>query len=353
MKIHLFATENLYTFEFLKFLERNFDITSSLFVFRGNIGLSFNYPDAIKDRIIVSKSNFSFLKNVMPLIRKSEKFYFHQLPYGPSLLLWNLHQRLLAKSVWIIWGGDVYIHARRKDSAKRTFFELLRRRLIKYIPVVASFIPGDFEIVKEIYGSKARYFPSAYPIPLDFMSIDLQPRQSETPGSINILLGNSGNEINNHADALEMLSFLKDSDIKIYCPLPYGGEKEYINSVVAKGSEIFGDRFRPLLNFLDKKDYLCLLSEMDIAVMNHNRQQGLGNILPLMYFGKKVYLRTETTSYSFLKDLGCHVFDIETIREDRSSFLKIDQDTLIKNRDIITSLLSEKRYISLWTKLLS
>jgi hypothetical protein len=168
-----------------------------------------------------------------------------------------------------------------------------------------------------------------------------------------ILIGNSGNEVNNHAEILEMLNFLKDSNVRIICPLSYGGNNEYTNSVLTAGQKIFGDKFEPLMSFLGTDDYLSLLSGTDIAVMNHGRQQGLGNILPLMYFGKKVYLRSETTTYKFLKDLGCVIFDIESVRSQENSFLTIDCSELIKNRKIVADLLSEERYKSLWTLILA
>jgi dTDP-N-acetylfucosamine:lipid II N-acetylfucosaminyltransferase len=107
------------------------------------------------------------------------------------------------------------------------------------------------------------------------------------------------------------------------------------------------------MTLLGTDDYLSLLSGIDIAVMNHRRQQGLGNILPIMYFGKKVYLRSEITTYKFLKDLGCAIFDIESIKSSENSFLVADSTELNKNRKIITDLLSEERYKSLWTLILA
>ena len=353
MKVHLFASENHYVQAYLKFLEKNFDISSSIFVFRSCKRLNFEYSDTIKERIIIAKSNLEFLRKVIPLIRRSEKFYFHQLPYGPSLILWNLFSGLLSKSTWIIWGGDVYIHTQGRETIKKAFYEILRKRMIRRIPIVASFIPGDFEIVRTIYNSKARYLQSAYPIPVDFMKIDPGENPHDDFKGTTILIGNSGNEVNNHLEILDILRFLKDSDVRIICPLSYGGNKEYVKSVVAEGKMIFGDKFKPLMSFLGTDDYIMLLSGTDIAVMNHERQQGLGNTLPLLYFGKKVYLRKEATTYLFLKELGCAIFDIESLKFSNETFLGINREELMKNREIITNLLSEERYISLWKLILA
>jgi dTDP-N-acetylfucosamine:lipid II N-acetylfucosaminyltransferase len=352
MKVHLFASENLYTYAFIRFLEKNFDISSSLFVFRRSLGFSFDYPASVKDKIIFAESNAAFLRNVIPLLKRSEKFFFHQLPYGPSLFLWFLYRRLLRKSTWIIWGGDVYIHKQGKDSIKAAVYENLRRKIIPVIPVVASFIPGDFEVVRKVYKSDARYLPSAYPIPVDFMDKNVKPPEDPAQAVRLVLVGNSGSESNNHIDALDQLAFLKHLDLKLVCPLSYSGNADYINSVIKRGREIFGDKFEPLMSMLGTDEYLDLLSGIDIAVMNHERQQGLGNILPLMYFGKKVFMRSSTTTYSFLKELGCAVFDIESVKDHEGEFLQTNSAELLKNRDIISTLLSEKRYVSLWTTIL-
>ncbi|MGD0583681.1 MAG: TDP-N-acetylfucosamine:lipid II N-acetylfucosaminyltransferase [Bacteroidales bacterium] len=353
MKVHLFASENLYTFAYLRFLEKNFDISSFVFVIRRKIGLSFDYPVAVKERIIFARSNLAFMKKVIPLLKRSEKFFFHQLPYGPSLFLWNLYPGLLSKATWIIWGGDVYIHREGKENIRKTVYEYLRRRIIRRIPLIASFIPGDFEIVRKVYYSKAAYLQSAYPIPVDFMARELKDETDTDKKVTRVLVGNSGNESNNHIEIFKFLDFLKKAEVKMICPLSYSGNNEYINLVAAEGRKIFAEKFEPLMTILNTDDYLDLLAGIDIAVMNHERQQGLGNILPLMYFGKKVYLRSETTTYRFFKDLGCVIFDIESVKSQENSFLTINSSELNKNRKIVSDLLSEERYISLWTLILA
>jgi hypothetical protein len=185
------------------------------------------------------------------------------------------------------------------------------------------------------------------------MKIDLGNNPRDDFKGTTILIGNTGNEVNNHLEIIKILRFLKDSEVRIFCPLSYGGDKVYVNSVVAEGKMIFGDKFKPLMSFLGTDDYLTLLSGTDIAVMNHERQQGLGNTLPLLYFGKKVYLRKETTTYLFLKELGCAIFDIESLKCNNETFLCINREELKKNREIITNLLSEERYISLWKLILA
>jgi dTDP-N-acetylfucosamine:lipid II N-acetylfucosaminyltransferase len=350
---HLFVSENLYTFSYLKFLEKNFDISSCLFIFRGKSPKNFDYPIRLKERIIKVDGNLGFIFTIIPLLRKCDRIILHQLPYGPSLFVWNLLPRILARTTWIIWGGDVYIYRIKQESLLKYAYEFLRKRIIVRIPLVASFIPGDFEIVRQVYNSKADHLQSMYPLPVDFLNFPVSDENKSLGGIMNILVGNSGDESNRHIETLHSLEFLKNSNVRVFCPLSYSGNPDYINSVIKTGYEIFGDKFIPLTEIMEPVQYLRLLCDVDIAVMNHNRQQGLGNILPLLYFGKKVFLRNDTTTSEYLRNIGCSFYDIQSIGSDQSSFLRLEKESLVKNTMIIRELLSEKNCVNLWIPILN
>lgn len=350
---HLFVSENLYTFSYLEFLGKNFDISPCLFIFRGKTQKKFAYPDKLKNRIIRADGNLRFIFSIIPILRKCESIILHQLPYGPSLFVWNLLPRILARTTWIIWGGDVYIFRIKQESFLKYIYEFLRKRIIVRIPRIASFIPGDFEIVRQVYNSKADHFQSMYPLPVDFLNFPVSDENKSLDGITNILVGNSGDESNRHMEILLSLEFLKNTDIRIFCPLSYSGNPGYKSSVIKTGCEIFGDKFKPLTEIMEPEQYLRLLSGVDIAVMNHNRQQGLGNILPLLYFGKKVFLRNDTTTSEYLRNIGCSFYDIRSIGTDQASFLKLEKEILAKNTRIIGEQLSEKNCVNLWMPILN
>lgn len=350
---HLFVSENLYTFSYLSFLERNFDISSNVFIFRGKTLNNFNYSINLKERIIYAGSTLKFIFTVLPFLRKYDRIILHQLPYGPSLFIWNFLPRSLARTTWVIWGGDVYIYRQKGEGYLKKVYESLRKKIIVRIPRIASFIPGDFEVVKQVYNTDAEYFQSMYPLPVDFLNFPVPDINKPLGGITKIMVGNSGDESNRHIETLRSLGFLKNSDIKIFCPLSYSGNSDYINSVILTGTDIFGNKFTPLTDIMEPSQYLMFLSDINIAVMNHNRQQGLGNILPLLYFGKKVYLSTGTTSSEYLRSIGCSFYDNDSLVSDPSSFLSCDRNSLEKNSKIIGALLSEKNCISLWIPILN
>ena len=45
-------------------------------------------------------------------------------------------------------------------------------------------------------------------------------------------------------------------NIKLFCILSYGGNEEYKKQVIGRGSELFKDKFFPILNFMEFKRIL-------------------------------------------------------------------------------------------------
>lgn len=51
------------------------------------------------------------------------------------------------------------------------------------------------------------------------------------------------------------------------------------------------------------------LAKNDILLYNQNRQQGVGNIIASLYLGKKVFIRSDVTTYQSLHNTGFEIFD--------------------------------------------
>ena len=148
-------------------------------------------------------------------------------------------------------------------------------------------------------------------------------------------------ESNNHIDAINRISYLKEDDVKIICPLSYGNKK-HAATVIKRGKEVFGDKFIPLTTFIPLEEYLEILSKIDIAIFNHWRQQAVGNITTLLGLGKTVYIRKEVTTWQLLEEKGIKILDFSLVTElltlpesDRASNAEIikrnyNKETLIK-----------------------
>jgi hypothetical protein len=88
--------------------------------------------------------------------------------------------------------------------------------------------------------------------------------------------------------------------------------------------------------------------------MNHQRQQGLGNLISILWLGKKVFVRSDTTSYSYFKSEGFAVYDtIEINNISFKDFISIEAYDAIKNKTLALDVFSDKHYKELWNNLFS
>lgn len=349
MNIHIFTNEEGYNQSFIRFFERNFNVDDSFLVIRNRSLHKYEYSKKLGSRIIYADNFVQFLRLLTCKLIKAKNIYIHYYAVGPSLYFWYFFRFLLKKTTWILWGGDLYFYREAKNDLRSVIYEYIRSRTIRHFRTIACFIKGDYEIASEIYKTKAEYKYICYPIPVDFLFLEkLRFNKNRSQGKT-ILLGNSAAPTNNHIEILKYLSHLADSDIKIICPLSYPDEQKYISEVISYGNELFGNKFSPLLELMSPEEYGKLLSEVDIAIMNHERQQGLGNVLSLLYLGKKVYLREEVTSFSFLNSLGLKIFKTSLIQQeiftDLFYFNDLDKQN---NYTIIKKEFSEESYIQMW-----
>ena len=88
--------------------------------------------------------------------------------------------------------------------------------------------------------------------------------------------------------------------------------------------------------------------------MNHNRQQGMGNILTLLYLGKKIYMQPDITSYRCLNRLGATIYDINEIeRIDFNDFVAFSDDNGKTNSEMIEATYSKENCIKSWQAIFS
>jgi len=126
-----------------------------------------------------------------------------------------------------------------------------------------------------------------------------------------VQLGNSASLSNNHLDALTVLSRPGLGPRRVVVPLGYG-DRRCRDAVAAFGREALGERFVPLMGFIPPDDYRAVVGSCGHVVMNHLRQQALGNIFAALWRGARVYMN-DTTAYRDLKSIG---FDVRLISSD-------------------------------------
>jgi dTDP-N-acetylfucosamine:lipid II N-acetylfucosaminyltransferase len=321
---------------FIDFVEEHFDMTQHEFFFFGKLD---KYSVQPRSNLHLSKDlNLLNVFTVYPLIKalnNADKIILHGL-FNTNIikLLW-LMPWLLKKCYWVMWGADLYDHQNKEKVSSKRFF---KHQIIKKIGYLVTYIKGDYSLAQQWYHTQANYQECLmYPSNLYKHS---EQSSAKTTQSINILIGNSADKSNNHLETFELLKKHAKNNVKIYVPLSYGGNKNYILTVISEGKKIFGDHFIPLTEILPFQDYLALLAEIDIAILNHKRQQAMGNIISLLSFGKKVYLKNDVTHWNFFQEHGMSVFDINQFNLDL-----ISETEKQKNLTIVKDYFSEQNYI--------
>gem|GEM_PF-2548656 len=291
---------------------------------------------------------FDTLKSTV--LDEYEKIFLHFLTLEKMLhaIKMNDPERLH----WVLWGGDFYNTPRHKNGLELFAHSSIKKHAVRKIGNLCSLLEEDYEKVCNTFDVKPKYHKIFYPNLLDLKTLEetKKPTTSEEPGkSLRILVGNSATITNEHDEiltALKKLSFEKPPTI--LCPLSYGDEK-YALEVAHLGEDLFDKNFVPITEFMKPDDYSHFLNSVDIGIFAHKRQQAVGNIVALLLLGKKVFIRSDVTTYSWLKRLGVTVYDTMTILKDQNpDFSPMDSEARQNNRTIIKSEFSEERCISLW-----
>jgi len=326
---------------YLRFLEKNFDLSSHFFLIRKDK----NYPIQEKNNILFLKNGENKIYRIFIYMKylndeHIEKIILHGILNKELWCILFIQPWLLKKCYWVIWGGDLYYNLNRAKNLKSAIVEKIMGSVIKKIGFIITYVKNDFLLAKLKYQTKAKFLNCLI---YESNIFDSNIKNTERNGRfINILLGNSAHASNQHLKVIEYLSSYRKKNIRIYCPLSYGSES-YAKEVARAGKDKFGHKFIPLFNFMGNSEYIKLLSKIDIGIFPANRQQGMGNLIPLLGLGKKIYLDKNLTSYAEFSRLKIRIFDIDDI-----NLKKISAKEKKKNMLIIKNIFSETNLIKQW-----
>lgn len=324
------------------------------------------FPNQNEFIIFSNSTELKFVKRIVPtfynplylyskqLIRKvcqADVVVFHGLDRNALRILKALSGN--TKTIWLGWGYDYYdltelpLHKEKttevvstaKTTVKAQLKTLIKKlikpeankkKLINKINVFSPVLYEDFELVKEaIPNFTPKYASWNYGTLEDDL---IRGFEGKKITGNNILLGNSASYTNNHLDAFDSLSSLDLNGKKIITPLSYG-DIDYRNLIVSEGHKKFGDTFVPLIDFMPIDEYIAVLQSCSIVVMNHLRQQALGNIVIALYLGAKVFLDKRNPIYQFfIKNDAC-IYCLEELEAQMQENLTGEQ--IDRNRRVL------------------
>jgi dTDP-N-acetylfucosamine:lipid II N-acetylfucosaminyltransferase len=124
------------------------------------------------------------------------------------------------------------------------------------------------------------------------------------------------------------------------------GDSDYINEIIIQGKNLLGERFIPLKEFLKPEEYFKILKQVDVSIMNHNRQQASSNMSILLYLGKKLYAKEHISTAREFKRLGVKLFNVSELRKiNFEQLIKMNDEDKEKNKRIIFEYFSDEKIL--------
>jgi len=202
----------------------------------------------------------------------------------------------------------------RLRSLLESYFPRSYQSGIRKMEYAAPVLPNEMKFLHSI-NPRLKYLPFTYRSVLqnNFPEKPFTPPMPDQP----VIIGNSGDPSNNHADIFYLLKNIPFHQRKIIVPLGYGFNSAYKEAVIRMGKNFFGEQFVPLVNFLPLDQYHRLLEQTHAAIYHHKRQQAVGNIIIMFYVGAKVFLHPDSPTYEYFKSQGLHIFSSLDIDEQK------------------------------------
>lgn len=361
-----FARNIINTFEFLK------DRSASDYVFiqkSANTNLRYIaneqciehlFVEQLMERLVAGKYDVLFLHN----LRSMPLSYISRIPQQ-------------VKVVWLAWGFDIYsrvgskplveipnaIHEETQKLLRQTWKDELQeivRRLyklsqnhylrsaIKRVDYFSGVIPEEYEMMKHNEFFHAQQIEYRYSNPNANISLDMLNEVPPVSG-MNILVGNSADPTNNHADIFKKLAKVDLGDRKVFVPLSYAGTSRYRKQIKQFGERLWGNRFVALDDFLPVTEYKEIISTCGFRIFGHERQQAMGNVRLAFRDGCKVFLSETSIIYKHQCSLGLKVYTIQHDIFNDEILIPLNDADILSNRIIsIEDSASSKQVERLW-----
>jgi hypothetical protein len=246
---------------------------------------------------------------------------------------------------WVCWGTGTKIN----KSIKSILSSFLKKIIYKKFRSIISLTEIDAIELKKVFGvTETCTIP--YLGSIDNMG---QFNKENLKRNINklenvIYIGNNSSCLSTYNEVVHKIKKFAPF-IEVRCMLNYNLVKNTIYKKLDEdGLTFFGSKFKMNTKFYELKDYPDYMNNCDIYICNADRQTGLAAIYMTLTLGKKLFLTGN--NYSFIKEMGCHIYEVNDIDEmSKDEFisplsLKIKE----RNFELIMLYLNEDKIIRKW-----
>ncbi|MBS1742095.1 MAG: hypothetical protein JST81_03605 [Bacteroidetes bacterium] len=335
------------------------------------------------DKITYIPVSSSAFKRYINTLSSLDKIIFH--PYnlhGHQFLEYVLKRFPDVKVYWVCWSYELY--------------KLPRFAGRMYEPYSASFLKSSITIqskfrnfLKKVYygfvyglGLQKNYFKSLEPsfarinyfccwLPSDYaFFLSLSPKKdivhlpfsyfsltkimpdlhSYTVSGNEVMIGHSALPDGNHYEIIRKLSAI-DKRFPIFLPLVYGNV--LYSKKIKEIARAHFDTVYVQEEKLDKEAYYQRLTKVGWVIINSKVQQGLGNILAIIWMGAKLFLDENSGTYIDFKKWNIIVFSVQHDLTKEQLSTRLTAEQIEHNRRILYEKVNEEKVSEYWEPLLN
>ncbi|MBP3397654.1 MAG: hypothetical protein J6K82_01875 [Alphaproteobacteria bacterium] len=323
--IHVLPYGGIHSGTITNFINKYFDNSEHAFLFRGRSETSQGLREKYNN-VFIGKPK------CIPL-SSCKKIIWHSLLDQRFVKFLYKNKRYLKKSYWFIWGGDLYF---APDNERNNYVKS------NVAGILTAFDSKEYE---NKYGLKKCY-DVTYPHATSNLP---KSRDGMDKKSINILVNNCADETT--IEMLHILSRFKEYDINIYTVLSYvaANQTDKRLDIMYSGYELFGNKFHPMLKYLDTSEYSEFLSSIDIYISNQNRPQGNGNASQILSNGGKIFVKSGTGIYERYNSIGIRYFDTNEIQNMTfEQFVEYDNETKERSVRLLRQRMADETKVQQW-----
>lgn len=345
--------DSIYSRDFIKKINTLYDSSQHYFVISQYEGKrKYLFPNVH----IYKRDNVVTLADSIVRILKAQNVIFHSLFFNKNQFIAFAFLSYLknVKFSWYIWSADLYAeHNKFQQSVNPPFQarikEKLRQIIIGNLHAIIVCAKKDYQYAVKWYSTTARMIQAeyAYNLPEVDLSQIQAPKKND---ALRIMVGHNASTTLKHIPAYKCLSVYADKNIEIISFLSYPDNKDYIQTVIESGYSIFREKFHPITNWMNIKDYYKTLNKIDIFILPCYVQAAAGNLSYMLYFGKKVYLSSENALYQKFKEEGIEFFTLEEISDEKNFFAPLSDEVKIHNHVITKNICSDERFVNNWNQ---
>lgn len=362
--VYVLGSVTIATYSFIKMIHEKYDPTEHLFYIPFGKAVLKVLPQMQEfDNVCYppAKGKIKQFFYELKLYRTAKKLILHGMftgtkPMLPLLLLLILFSKQTQeKLAWIEHGGDLYNWQYPYNNWKKPFIDWMNRKIRESASVLGVCHPADevflrseFRTTAPCYYTQLRTMADPFAV-FEEVHIDKIKRTTKI-----IQIGHNAFQLGNHIHILDMLEKFRHEDIQLILPMSYGltgifgdvyGGHYYRKAVNIIAKTTFGEKSILFYKNIPQKNYFQYLWNVDIVIFDLYRQAGLGNIHPLLYMNKKIFLPAGTVLYEWLTSQGLEIYDTNQIPS--MSFDEFVASNKGSNREWVVDFLS-KNGVGLW-----